>query len=390
MMEMALVSFNKLRLQYYVSQKIKWATWISNLLKNPSKLFGTTLIGVNLANIISSECARELYASLGLSPDLAPLTQVAIVVIFGELAPMFAARSYAENVTKLGSPFLYASSILMTPLLFLVEMITKGCNLVMGGKGTDEHIFLTQDELQKVLEEHEEMPTYESDSEEFNAIAANIFSLRHKTAKELMQPIKDTAMLPSSATISEVHTLLKKEDLHFVPIYHQVKTNIIGIALPRDLIRPTSTKKVREYARPPWFVTQHTKAMELLQQFRINNQSTAVILDKKGMAVGVCDLEDVTEEIFGVRKKASVALKPKQVIERTFSGDMLVSEFNEMFDVVLDERGELTLSQLLTELFGHHPEEGQSYYLEPFELIVKEAALMEVKKVIIKTKMSTQ
>ena len=76
MLEMACVSFNKVRLQYYVSKGQKRAIWLSYLLNHPALLFGTTLIMVNAALLIGSECSRKFYDSLGLSPDWAPLTQV--------------------------------------------------------------------------------------------------------------------------------------------------------------------------------------------------------------------------------------------------------------------------------------------------------------------------
>ena len=47
--EMACVSFNRVRLQYYVSIGSHRASWLNYLLKRPSRLFGTTLIGVNTA-----------------------------------------------------------------------------------------------------------------------------------------------------------------------------------------------------------------------------------------------------------------------------------------------------------------------------------------------------
>ncbi len=104
MTEMACVSFNKVRLQYYVSKGMKRAIWLNALLQHPSRLFGTTLIGVNIAMFFGSEFSRQFYSSIGLNPDWSPLTQVILVVIFGELAPMFAARRYPEHVSILGIP----------------------------------------------------------------------------------------------------------------------------------------------------------------------------------------------------------------------------------------------------------------------------------------------
>lgn len=387
MIEMACVSFNKVRLQYYVSKNNKRAIWLSEMIQDPSKLFGTTLIGVNLAMVIGSECSREFYASLGLSPDLSPLTQVMLVVILGELAPMFAARSHAERVAMLGAPLLYASSKLMTPLLWCVKGITKACQFFIGGGEENANIFLSQDELQKILEEQEELPS-DSSGDEFNMIAANIFTVRKKTAKQIMTPIKDVPMLPSNATISQMYDLLLKYDVDFVPIYHKQLNNIISIALPRDMIRPPETRRVREYSKQPWFVTENTPVTQILRQFRHNNQSVAVILDEKGQAIGVVDLDSVIEEIFG---KASLTLSkanPSKLIDRTFPADLTVGSFNEQFGVVLDTRAELTLSDLMIEDLEHQPQVGDRTIHGAFELIIKETSLLEIKSINIKSKFS--
>src|SRR5690348_4151194 len=82
MEEMACVSFSRLRLHYYVSQGKRRALWLNYLLQEPTRLFTTTLLSVNAAMFIGSECARQSYIALGLSPDWAPVSQVILVVIF--------------------------------------------------------------------------------------------------------------------------------------------------------------------------------------------------------------------------------------------------------------------------------------------------------------------
>ena len=153
MMEMACVSFSKVRLQYYVGQNRSRASWIHHLIRRPSRLFGTTLLGVNVALQIGSECSRLFYQSLDLSPNLAPISQVILVLIFAELVPMFAARRYSEHVALLGIPFLYASYNILRPIIFLVDLFSKGISYLVYGKVTQEPGTLTRDELQKVLEE---------------------------------------------------------------------------------------------------------------------------------------------------------------------------------------------------------------------------------------------
>jgi putative hemolysin len=214
MIEMACVSFNKIRLQYYVSKGVKRAIWLNELLQNPSKLFGTTLIGVNIALVIGSECARQFYSSIGLSPDLAPITQVILVVIFGELAPMFAARHYAEHVAMLGIPLIYASYKLMSPILWGIGIIYRWGSRILGGYQSDAEIYLNQEELLKILEEQSDEPP---ENTEFTDVATNIFNLRGREIKQIMEPLSHQTALPSNATVANAKAFTKNP--HRLPPY---------------------------------------------------------------------------------------------------------------------------------------------------------------------------
>lgn len=390
MLEMACVSFNKIRLQYYVSKGYKQAIWLNYLLQHPSHLFGTTLIGVNIALVIGSECSREFYSAIGLSPDLAPLTQVILVVIFGELAPMFAARHYPEHVAMLGMPLLYASAKLMSPILYIVSWISKIANLVAGGNESEANIYLTQEELQKILEEQTDESPSGSESAEFSAITANIFTLRGKDVRQVMQPLSMATALPSNATVEQMEHLLAKTGGDFVPLYHREISNIVGVVYPRDALRASENKRVRDYAWSPWFVTETTTMMQILKQFRTNNENVAFILNHQGKSVGIVTLSDVLGEIFGkmsyaLTHETQSHLKKIMLIEKTFPGDMSIGDFNEQYHVLLDQDPSLTLSELIAAKLGRHPEKGDSIYIAPFELTVKETTLLDVKTVSITT-----
>lgn len=392
MMEMACVSFNKVRLQYYVSQGDKHAIRLNYLLHHPSYLFGTTLIGVNVALFFGSEFARQFHSAVGLSPDLAPISQVFLVVIFGELAPMFAARRYAEHMAMLGINFLYLSSIVMKPALWGIDFLTRLTHHFMGNRyESTPNIFLSQEELLKILEEHDEEKAVSGGSEDFNAIVSNIFNLRDKNAMQVMTPIKNFPAVPSSCTIGEIRQVFRTADSPFLVVYHLKISNIVGIAFPRDLVRESDSRRIRDHIRQPWFITQRAEILHIVAQFRQNKQTVAVVLDEKGHTVGIVTLEDVIEEIFGKTILTLPTGKQKSLvplIERTVSGDMKISDFNQMYDVhLLAEEGE-TFAELIMKILGHQPEEGETIYLPPFELEVKEASLLEIKSVTIKTKIT--
>lgn len=384
MLEMACVSFNKIRLQYYVSKGNRHAIWLNTLLQQPSKLFGTTLIGVNVATFVGSECAREFHSALGINPDWAPLSQVLLVIVLGELAPMFAARHYAEHVAMTGVPLIYASARLMTPILWILHQITSLCQKLIGGKQEENDIYLSQEEIQKIFEpDTEKSATAEGDA--LKAISFNIFNLKHKEAGEVMTPLNETAMLPANSSVGQIRELLESKKTEFVLLYHNTATNIVGVAWARDLIRVTENKKAREFARAPWLITSSTKLMLILKQFKRNRQNVAIILDSDGHAIGVLDLDDVLEEIFRVLGSSKKRLRSLTVIEKTLPGDLTIGQFNSQFHVNVPADPAMTLGELVQNTLGHHPEKGESIFLDPYEFTVKETSLMEIKTIAVKT-----
>lgn len=385
MLEMACVSFNKVRLQYYVNQRIKSAIWLHYLLLTPSRLFGTTLIGVNVALVVGSECAREFHSALGLDPNFAPFSQVVLVIIFGELAPMFAARNYPEHVAMLGASLLYFSSKLLAPLIWVLSFISSMTLKLFGDRLSSSNTFLSQEELLKILEEQEDDIYYENEYEDVNVIAANIFQLRGKTIEQIMRPLQEVPMLPSNATVVQMTNLMLKTDEEFIPLYHKQHQNVIGIIHPRDLLRAPETKRVRDFSRSPWFITQNNSLFEILKQFRLNNENIGIVIDKEGNAIGTITLDVVLEEIFGKSPQQSLRTDKEntQLIlkNRSFPGSLLVREFNRELNVKLSSDENQTFSDLIANILGHTPEVGDLVVVGSFEITVTEANLLGAKVV---------
>ncbi|SCA62978.1 Uncharacterized protein SCG7109_AG_00170 [Chlamydiales bacterium SCGC AG-110-M15] len=386
-LEMAIVSFNKVRLQYYVSQGKTRAEWVNSLLQNPARLFGTTLLGVNVALQIGSECSRQFYQSMQLSPDLAPLTQVVLVLILAELAPMFAARHYAEHVSLLGVPIIYATSHVVKPVVIAIGWVTALLNRLFGkGEFNASAIALTRDEIQKVFEESDDPAHINAENEDFNTVVSHIFNLREKTAEQVMELTSTSQMLDSNSTVGHARKVLKSTPFSHIPIYQRSRRNVVGIVDTRALLKSKDEDRALDYAKPPWFITQYTKILQILEQFRVNNQDIAIVLDNNGLAKGLLSLDDVLDEIFGVDQEYNDETDVStRLIERTFPGEMKVSDFNAQFGVDLSYNDEETLADLIANQLEHHPENGESVRVNNFELTVEVASLVGVKKISIRT-----
>lgn len=386
MLEIAAVSFNRVRLQFWVGQGKRRAKWLHDLLSKPTLLFGATLIGVNTSLQIGSECSRQFYEALGLDPDWAPLSQILLVIIFAELAPMFAGRRHAEHVAMLGAPILYVLSWILRPLIALFDLLCRGINWLIRSP-VSEGSYLSREDLVHLFEKREEE---QRPAKEINTIAANLLSLRGKVARDLMSPIDKIHMVPAFCLVGEVRTLLNHSYTPFLPIYERDPRAVLGIVYPRDLLRLSEEKKVRDFARGAWFITETSCVLHILKQFRRNNQSLAVVLNDAGYATGFLTLDEIIDSIFGRSDEweAFGEMVPRfhhTIVDRTFSGDMHIKDFNRKFHVHLDPSHSQTLEELVEEKLGHPPERGDSVHVDQFELIVEEAPLIGPKKIGVRT-----
>jgi CBS domain containing-hemolysin-like protein len=373
--EMACVSFNKVRLQYYTSIGTKRAIWLNYLLQRPSRLFGTTLIGITASLVIGSECSRRFYESLSLDPDWAPFTQIPLVVIFGELAPMFAARRYPEQSAIALVPLMIFLAKLFTPITWTFDILSKS---IYRSMGKETPLFLSREEVRMAFEEKE------GSQDEFNEAVGQIFQLRNFKAGQLMLPLSKVQMVPSTAQLSEVRHTLSVHYTPLLPIYHKTPQNIVGVVQLKDLIFLEEGKKILEVAHSPWFVTGETHVLQLLQQFRRNNQSLAVILDSMGQAIGILTLDQILSQIFGeelLQDKDQVT----HFIDRTLSGEMSVAEFNEKFEADLPDEGQ-TLSELLLAQLGHPPARGESIAIGDLEFTIETPTLRGIKTFSVKNR----
>lgn len=388
MMEMALVSFNKVRLGYWEEKGMVRAAWVHRLVQHPARLFGTTLLGINLALQVGSQCSREVYTALHLNPDIAPITQVFLVMIFAELAPLFAARRYAERVAMLGIPIIYGISILVRPLIWLIGLISAAANWMVRGPQGPLLTALSREELQHMVEGKES----EGGENSFNVLIENIFNFRQKVARDVMTPLSALHMLTSDATVAEVAHLLGQVEIPCVPLFFRTRRHVIGIAVARDLVQTELNTPIRDRMRAPWFITQSTPIGQILKQFRYNNQSVAVVLDHDGQTVGLLTLGDVLDELFGeipagFRPKPRRATRRRELIDKTLPASMRIAEFNREYRAHLKGGEFETLSQLMAHRLGHPPEQGESIIVGHYELTVVDASLMGARTIAIRSLM---
>lgn len=377
MMEMACISFNRVRLQYYLTKSNKKASYINFLIRRPYRLFGTVMLGVNIALQIGSESSRTCYKLLGISPEYAPATQIILVVIFAELIPLAISRKIPEKIALKGAPILYFAHYLFYPLIQCVGGITNMIYFILNIKEETLHSTLSRDELQKTLETHHE-------EHDFNVIATNIFSLSATSVEQVCQYLDQIPILSATASVRDVCQLVRRHRLDFVPVYHKVKKNVVGMAFPKNLINRNPSDPVVPYLSSPWFITAKSKLIHAIQEFRKNSSNVAIVLNNNGEPMGVLGLHTVFKTLFNTRNIAQLKPKPTSLIERTFSGNTPLSEIENELDIIFMDNDCTTIEQLMLKLLDTPPEVGASIIINDLLLEVKEISLYGIKTVAIK------
>jgi CBS domain containing-hemolysin-like protein len=381
MMEMAIVSFNRVRLQYYLVRGSKKAKWISRMLLDPTRLFATTLVGVNAALQIGSECSRRFYASNGLDPDLAPVTQILLVLLFAELAPLFAARRHPESVAMLGIGPLYLLSYLMRPLTWFLGKLLELIDFFF--KKESGHVpFISKEELQKAIEALDEKHAV-SEKEEFNHLINAIFSLKSRTPRDFMTPIDEVEMIPTGTRIKDIKRLIRDKNIEHLPVYYHQRHTIVGIISTRNLLKASDDARCDLYMQDGWFVAENESVFKVIEGFRKNGQPIAIVVDATGLSVGVVHLDQILQAMFLSEKE----LGPHGhiMIDRSFDLYAEIDKVNAQFDLDLPKEYGETLIEFMEEVLKRRPHSSESIRFKNLELIYKEGDFLGDARVHIRT-----
>ncbi|XP_076742889.1 metal transporter CNNM3 isoform X2 [Maylandia zebra] len=137
-------------------------------------------------------------------------------------------------------------------------------------------------------------------------------TLRIKTVEDILTPLKDCFMLPSSAVLDfSTMSEIMQSGYTRVPIYEEERSNIVEILYVKDLalVDPEDctpmTTITKFYNHPLHFVFNDTKLDAMLEEFKKGNSHMAIVqkVNNEGEGdpfyevLGLVTLEDVIEEI---------------------------------------------------------------------------------------------
>ena len=155
-------------------------------------------------------------------------------------------------------------------------------------------------EIQEILEEGREQGLITSQE---GQMINSIFEFRDTLIHEIMTPRPEMVCADVNADIKDVLKLIIREGFTRIPVYSETPDNIVGILNAKDLLvcvdTPQKCPNIKDLIKPPYFVPETMRIVELLRAFQAKKNHMAIVTDEFGGVRGVITLEDVLEEIVG-------------------------------------------------------------------------------------------
>lgn len=388
--EGALSSVNKLRIRSLAEDNVKSAKLVNKLIENQSKIPNTILVSIFVINMVISSfitvfTARRfgnLYVGIGVG------ILTIILLIFGTVIPKTLASLHAEKVSLSYSKYLYLFSILMTPLVFIVDKISLGILLLLGINLKETSSTITEDELRSIVEVSHEEGVIESEEKK---MITNVVDFGDSLVKDVMIPRIDMSFAEVSLSYDEIVELFSIDKYTRMPVYSETRDNVVGIINLKDIFFFNGDKKtfcIRDVMREPYFTYEYKKVSDLLIDMRRNYIPLAIVLDEYGTTAGLITIEDLLEEIVGeIRdeydddEEDSIRLIADN--EYLVDGNTKLGEINDVLDLDLESDDYDSIAGHLIYLLDHLPEIGESIIEDNVKYTVNSVVKNRIDKVHI-------
>ena len=297
--EMAMVSCNKFRIQYLERNDNKRASIILFLLNNPHRLFGTTLLGINLATILATSAADyyfynyiadyflfiEKYVSLEL---LVLIFMEPIILVFGELYPMSIARKYPNSNALKNALLIKFFSIILYPLMIIPNFISKFISKLFNKISSNK---LTRRELELLV-----TGSFTNVTKKTREYMKDLFDLRDLTAEDVMVHISDVTAISEDATVGDLKKTINATNFNRIPIYKKDIFNITATIHAINIIGTDDKEPVIKYSEKLYIIPSSKPIIKILSELKRNRKYMGIVVNEYGVVCGIITIKDILKE----------------------------------------------------------------------------------------------
>ena len=375
--ETGMMTLNRYRLRHMAKQGNRQAKRVEKLLRKPDRLISLVLIGNNLVNILASALGTivgmRLYGDAGVAIATGVLTFV--VLVFAEVLPKTIAALYPEKVAYPSSLLLAPLQILMMPLVWLLNTITRILMRMMGIK-TDIVISgaLSKDELRTIVNESRSQISRRNQD-----MLLSVLDLEKVSVDDIMVPRNDIVGININDDWKSIVRQLTHSPHGRIVLYRDTLDDAISMLRVREAYRLMTDDEI-------YFVPEGTPLSTQLVKFQRNKKKVGLVVDEYGDIQGLVTVEDILEEIVG---DFTTSMSPTLAEEVTplndgsviIDGTANVREINKAFNWHLPEDEARTINGIILEALEEIPAPGTRVRIEQYDIDILDVQENMIKRV---------
>ncbi len=349
---------------------------ILRLLGNIDLLLATILVVNNLVNICIVILASEIIDGAFTFTRFEFLFKTVVVtfllLLFGEILPKVLAQTMPVRFAGAVARPMLALRWLFYPLSYILVRTSSRISEHAARKSE-----ISIDELADAVD-----MTHTTSHEE-HVMLTGIVNFVNTEVQEIMKPRVDMTAVGMTDGYAQVRRTIIESGFSRIPVYEEDMDHIRGTLYVKDLLPFIDRGDEfgwQKLMRRPYFVPEHKKINDLLEDFQANKVHMAIVVDEYGSTLGLVSLEDIIEEIVGEISDESDADESfyTRLDEHTylFEGKTHLGDFERVMELdeqVLDDlRGDAeTLAGLILELKRDFPRQGESVTARNLRLVAE-------------------
>ncbi|SFG36058.1 Hemolysin, contains CBS domains [Halobacillus alkaliphilus] len=270
-------------------------------------------------------------------------------VVLGELAPKTVAIQKAESITLLLARPLMLYSKLMYPFIWLLNGSANVLVRLFGFQTANESEEVhSEDELRHILTQSYQKG--EINRSEYTYVD-RIFEFDNRTAKEIMIPRTEMAVIDINHSLKSILRAMKHERYTRYPVVDGDKDQVIGLIHMKEFFYEDVEEQdsIHSFIRPVMKVFENVPIHDLLVKMQKDRTHMVVLMDEYGGTSGIVTVEDILEEIVG-EIRDEFDHEEEREIKRLKNGHFLlegktsIQDINEFFELNLDHEDIDTIS----------------------------------------------
>ena len=401
--EIAFNASNKIRLKKAAEEGSRTADLAYRISEKFTVALSAILIGNNLANIAASSATTliilDILTMLGITggkgeaigSTTATVIMTIVILIFGEIVPKTLSKRHANTVVRWVAYPVRILTILLFPLVGIVQLILKGLRLLWGCDRKEDEPTVTEEELSTIIDTVEEEGVID---EEQSDLLQSALELNETTLEEILIPRMKMLAVDIEDDFAEILEVAEQSKFSRIPVYEGNTDNIIGILylnyFYRALVEADGGEiDLRPLLMKPFFLHKSKKLPAALAEMRQRQAHLAIVVDEYGGTMGIVTLEDILEQIVGDiwDETDEIVEEYTKTGENTYdvSGDMNVWDFFELLEVNARdfESDYTTVGGWAIEMLDASPHEGDSFTYKNLYIIVSAMDDMRVTRLSV-------